>query len=440
MSTFQLTLIGLFIFFLIFGVLVFSGILPGFRPPQGGQGGTVTLWGTFAADDFDGAFESFREAHKGEFTLNYEAKDARTLSAELVEALASGAGPDLVILPQAELYAQLNKLLPLPYEAFPERNFRDAFIREAELYLGQDGIFALPTVVDPLVMFVNKDLLAAARLPQVPKTWADLQAVIKNLTIADAAGNLTQSAIALGHFQNVAHAKDILAMLMMQAGNPIVAGSEAGLGPVLRQSLGFAPGAGSPTLEALAFFGRFADPANSLYSWNSAQPNSRDAFARGQLAFYLGYASEWPRLRQQNPQLNFDVAQVPQPAAPSGAAASRTLTFGRLYGVSVLKGSSNPVTAWQGAGLLAGAEGTRTLSALTGLPAARNDQLGALPREPEKTVFNQAAIVSRGWWDPAPAETERIFRQLIEQIQIRRVQPAAALEQAEREMSLLFKK
>ena len=46
MNGFQLTLVGIFIFLLVLGVLIFSGILPGFRAPQGGIGGTVTWWGT----------------------------------------------------------------------------------------------------------------------------------------------------------------------------------------------------------------------------------------------------------------------------------------------------------------------------------------------------------------------------------------------------------
>src|SRR3989338_6209001 len=199
-TNFQLILLGVFIFATIIGVLIFAGVLPGFRAPTGGAGGEVTLWGSFSAQDFEEAFNNFRTAHKSDFTLTYVSKDSRTLEADLVDAIATGKGPDLVLLPYAIATRQANKIAPIPFKSFSLFNYDNTFIQERSLYYGQDGYLALPIVVDPLVMYFNQDLLASGRLAQPPKTWTDLQTAVKSLTVADAQSNITQSAIALGLF------------------------------------------------------------------------------------------------------------------------------------------------------------------------------------------------------------------------------------------------
>ncbi|MCD5396682.1 MAG: hypothetical protein LRZ98_00730 [Candidatus Pacebacteria bacterium] len=42
-------------------------------------------------------------------------------------------------------------------------------------------------------------------------------------------------------------------------------------------------------------------------------PNSRDVFLSGKLATYFGFSSELRGLRLKNPNLNFDIAMVPNP-------------------------------------------------------------------------------------------------------------------------------
>ena len=430
-TNFQLILLGVFIFATIIGVLIFAGVLPGFRAPTGGAGGEVTLWGSFSAQDFEEAFNNFRTAHKSDFTLTYVSKDSRTLEADLVDAIATGKGPDLVLLPYAIATRQANKIAPIPFKSFSLFNYDNTFIQERNLYYGQDGYLALPIVVDPLVMYFNQDLLASGRLAQPPKTWTDLQTAVKSLTVADAQSNITQSAIALGLFSNISNAKDILSLLILQAGNPIIQISEVGATVVLGNTMGYTK---APTEEALAFFNRFADPANALYSWNSSLPEARSTFTRGNLVFYLGFASEYALLRKENPQLNFGVTLVPQLSGRS------TQTFGRLLGVSVLSRAKNYSTALQVASLLASAEGGKPLSKLYGLPSARADLLSDIPKDSVATLFNQAAIISRGWSDPDAEATGAIFKKMTEAVQVRGVALGEAVKQAEAELANLIRK
>jgi ABC-type glycerol-3-phosphate transport system substrate-binding protein len=430
MSTFQLTLIGVFIFALILGVLVFGGILPGFRAPAGGTGGSVTLWGTLPESAVNLTLSQFKKDHEAEFTLNYVAKDARSFESDFVEALASGNGPDLVLMPNELVNKHANKLLFIPFSSYSATDFQNNFVDQGRLYTTSEGAWALPVLVDPLVMYVNRDLLISGRVAQVPKTWTELQTAVKSLSVADNQSTLSQSAIALGTFKNITHAKDILTLLILQAGNPIVTVGNQGYESTLKDSLGNVT---SPAVEAIDFFGRFVDPTSAVYSWNTAQPEARSAFTRGTLAFYLGYASELPRLKQQNPQLNIDVALVPQ------LAGRRQLTLGQLSGLSLVKSSQNVKTAYQVMTLLAGPQGEQALSQAAGLPAARRDLLKPVASDAAQTVFNEAAILAQGWLDPDPTATEAIFRTMVEAIQVRGITPNQAVTEADNQLDLLLK-
>jgi multiple sugar transport system substrate-binding protein len=432
MNTFQITVVGVFLFILVIGVLIFSGVLPGFRAPEGGAGGTVVWWGTVPKDTMDALLSNFRNVHKTDFTLVYEAKDPRTLETDLVNALAVGKGPDIVSLPQDLIYKQGDKVWPIPYETLPLRTYQDTFTRGSEIYLAPTGILGLPLTVDPLVMYYNQDLLTNARLATVPKTWKELGEDLKVLVNADARNNIARAGIALGQFNNVPHAKDILATLLLQAGNPIIDASVMPPKVLLKEALGFAR---PPAGEALAFFNNFSDPTNSLYSWNSSLPDARQSFLRGNLALYIGYASEFDTLRKQNPQLNFDVAALPQ-----REGSVREVVGGNFTALSVLNASHNKNTALQVAYLLTSADFATTLNNELRLAPVRNDVLRSLPPDPTLSVFYNSAIIARSWLDVAPMPTEEIFRALSDDTRSGKYTVDEALVRAQSQMEQLIKK
>ena len=59
---------------------------------------------------------------------------------------------------------------------------------------------------------------------------------------------------------------------------------------------------------ALLFYTDFTNPSKTSYSWNAALPQSFDAFTSGELAAYLGYASEYNSIISRNPNLRFKSA------------------------------------------------------------------------------------------------------------------------------------
>ena len=426
LSVFQMVILGLFIAVLLFGVLVFAGILPGFRQEPVGVAGKIVWWGTWDEPIIQPLVARLNTENLDKFSLTYVVKPAATLEAELTEALAVGSGPDLVSLPSSWVIADGNKFVPMPTEVMSPRQFEDSFINLAAVYQVPDGVLASPITFDPLVLYYNKDLLARAGLSRPPATWTQFKLDAEVLTRRDERDNILQSAAALGLFSNITHAKDILSLLFIQAGNPIVTAATNGWAVVLKEDLGIKP---PPSPRAVEFFVQFADPASRTYSWNRSLPEAADNFVAGRSALYLGYGSEWADLTARNPHLSLGVALVPQ------RDETGTVTAGRLTGLAITRQAGGRATAaFAAASALSSPAAAGELTPQHGLAPARRDLLAERVTDPVRTIFYRSAVSARGWPDPAPAATTEIFRRLIEGVVAGRATAEQAVARAHQEL------
>jgi ABC-type glycerol-3-phosphate transport system substrate-binding protein len=425
MTPFQYAVLGLFIFFLIAGVSAFAL----YRGGAGAQLSQVTLWGTFDEQTMLSYYDSPALKSAG-VTVQYIPQDAATFDQVFVEALASGNAPDLALLPGELLYRMRNKVLPIPYESVPERTFRDTFADSAEIFLGPEGIYGIPFVSDPLVMYYNRDLIAGKGLAQPPQYWDEFITIAPKFNERNNAGNLSRSLVALGETVNVTNYKEILTALFLQAGTPITRQGTAGMEAVLSNALGQST---SPGEAALRFYTIFADPANAAYSWNKSMLDSRDAFVAGDVATYLGFASELWSLRSRNPNLNFDVTTLPQIRNGEFQA-----TAGRLYALIIPKSSKNPSAAAAAALTMAGNSALSDFAARSYLPPARRDMLGVAQTDPFKAVFYKSAVLARSFIDPSPLETKRIFADMVEAVISGEARIDSALGRANQEIEALL--
>lgn len=405
-SIFQVVLLVVFGLFLAGGVLFFAigGLDGGSNGPQIGR---VVIWGTLDDGPFNGVLRALRDQDDSTFGgIAYVQKDAATFDDDLTEALATGAGPDLILLSQDRILSYQNKVLVISYDYYPLNQFRESFVEEGELYLASNGSLGLPLTLDPLVLYWNRDLLTTAGFAQPPRYWNEAYTIAEAISEESETGELTRSAIALGEYENVRHAKDIVSTLVMQAGGSVVGTSETGL----RSSLGSGSSEQQPSVSALRFYTEFSNPAKDVYSWNRAQPDSRTAFANGDLALYVGYASERGAIASQNPNLNFGVAALPQ--APG---TERATTYGRMHALSISRTASNAFGAREAARVLSDSSVSGALAAAYGTPPPRRDLLAAQLDGVEE-ILRTSALIARAWLDPDPQETNAIFRDLIEDV------------------------
>ncbi len=430
LSTFHLAILVIFVGLLLVGVLIFAGVLPGFRAPSGGVGGEITAWGTIPRASLAEMLGQFNDQHKNEFTLIYEEKDPQTIEREFVEAKADNRAPDLLLAPHEILLAERDRLLPVPAETYPTRDFLDTYPEAGRIFLDSQGTLALPLLIDPLLLYYNRDILTNAGLPTVPKTWTEFRTKVLPLTTFDDRRNITQSAIALGDYRNIPRMKDILAMLLIQADNPIIDNSGVVPRSLLAETFGYTL---RPAAAVLDFYAQFADPARPNYAWNRSLPEAKQSFIRGQSAYYLGPASEWGEIRRANPRLTFDITLPPQ------KNEGEKLTFARVYGVGIVRGGAKVATAWAATQALSAAPTVVTLAEVTGLPPARSDLLARGTTDPTLTVFYQGAIVGRNWFDFEPSKTRPIFEKMVDNVLTGRLPSTAAAQEASLVLEALIK-
>ncbi len=361
MSRFQILLIGIFLFFIVAGVLVFS-LYQGANRSERAQ---IVLWGTLPGSVFQDISETEEYKASG-LNLVYVEKDTVAFDRDFVNALAEGRGPDLILIPHDFLFKEEAKLYIVPFETFGERDYKDTFVEGSEMFLNGKGVLAIPFTVDPLVMYWNRTLFQNAGIAKPPTTWDEFIALSSKLSEKDSGGNIRKSAISFGGFQNVKNAKEILSLLIMQFGSPIVGTGADGENEVMLDTTRSGGGAGSGTEEALNFYTSFSDPTKQNHSWSRALPLSENAFIGGTLATYFGFASELSNLRLKNPNLNFDVALMPQLKN-----ANTKMSFGRFSVFAIPRQSSNAGEAYFAARTLTSAPVLNIFQDILGLPPVR---------------------------------------------------------------------
>jgi multiple sugar transport system substrate-binding protein len=427
LSFFQIVILSVFGALAIGGVMIFAFVVGG----SGGEGiGEVEIWGTLDAGAFSVVLRQLSDEDSRLKAVTYVQKDEATFSRDVTDALASGSGPDLFILRNDYAERDGAKAVSIPFASFSEEQFQNTFIEAASPFVGGDGIRGVPFAADPLVLYWNRDLMGSAGFSQAPQYWGDFYDIASKATKRDDTNTVQKSGVALGEYTNVNHAKDVLAVLILQAGGRITSRDSAG-----KLSTALVSRAGDtqqPSESAIRFFTEFANPIKTYYSWNRARPDSRQAFATGDLALYLGLASEEPLIRRLNPNLNFSVAPVPQIKG-----SNRSLDVAHVYAFAVPKASANQQGALTVAYLLASQKPSQLLSQALGIPSARRDVL-AMPLSGRDDLFNKQAIIARSWTDPDPEKTDAIFRDMIESITSGAARLSEAIQRADQAMTQLM--
>ncbi|KKQ07423.1 MAG: Extracellular solute-binding protein, family 1 [Parcubacteria group bacterium GW2011_GWB1_36_5] len=431
MKNFQLITIIVFIALAIFGILVFSGAIPIGNNKGAGSSGTVVLWGTTKTTIMLPLLEEFNNANPT-FTVKYVQKSAESFDQDLLEALAEGKGPDMFFLPENLAFHYANKILPIPFASYSLASFKNNFVGAGEVFLTSKGILAFPLSVDPLVMYYNRSIFDASGIIYPPTSLSSLVDLVPKLIKKDDSNKIIKSAVALGHFSNITHAKDILATLLMQTGNRIVVETNEVFGSSLN-----APTSNSKYNPAavLKFYTNFADPNKEVYSWNKSFPDSKDAFSAENLAIYFGYASELNLLVNRNPNQNFSVAPFPQVEN-----ASFKLTGAQVTGISLLASSKNFNTAFLAASLLATGDFASKFALATGVAPARRDLLKIKPLDAYSPIFYDSALYARSWLDPSEKDTDNIFRNMIDGVLSNNLTVENAISDASTKLNLLLLK
>ena len=429
MTVFQVVVIGIFVVLAIVGVLVFSGV--------GGLGdddqriGRVEIWGTIPHQIIDQMISELNSGNGRFDDVDYVEKDEETYEEEFVQALAAGTGPDLFLLEQDRIIKNQDKIIEIPYDTISQRDFKNTFIEEGEMYLTGGGVLGLPFTIDPMVMYWNRDIFQSAGIANQPEFWDELFVLSPKITQRDTASNIIRSFAALGEFTNVENAKEILSAFIIQSGNRIVIPTANGFESIINEKLDFAT---PPAEAAVRFYTEFSNPIKSVYSWNKSLPNSKQLFTAGDLAIYFGFASELSEILRSNPNLNLNVSPLPQLRD-----SDTKITYGKMSAFAIPKNSQNQAGALSTGLALTSLENIMQSSISLDLPPVRRDALVNKPTDAISSVFYDSALMSKSWFDPDSDETDDIFKNMVESVTSGRARLGEAINLADLELGLLLR-
>ncbi len=398
-------ILGSGIFAALMAILIFSGRLPVGNSSKAPTG-EVAMWGVFPDSEMANIIQPFNAKAKT-YHINYTYVNPNDFEHKLVEALASGIGPDVILAPYQIILSQQSRIYIYPASNFSETTYKNNYIDGASIFWTPFGALALPVAVEPMVLFYNRTLFAKHGISTPPAYWDEVTKITPALTSLDANGNFLESGIALGD-HTVTYIKDIVMAIVAQFGQIPVLAQYTNDGTVLFDIAANTPITETSNVQPLAsimrFVTEFSDPTKSTYTWNQFAGDAADAFASEKLAMYIGYAGELPTLRNRNPKMDINMTYLPQ------TRGYNTFSTGlRIYGIATMQQSKNPAAAFAVESAFAGADLSPQIAAIVGAEPAFREYLNT-PGLNE--VLQKSLLVARAWYDVDPSATAEYMSQM----------------------------
>jgi multiple sugar transport system substrate-binding protein len=257
---------------------------------------TLEWWGLWedtravqsTIDDFEKANPTIK--------IKYVNGDPKQYLGRLKTRIQNGTGPDIFRYHDSWIPLLSESLLPLSSDVMSLNDFKKIYPPVMQSDLTQNGaIYGIPVDADSLAMFANTDLFDKAGI-QVPNTWEDFVTTARKLTVKDAdTGKIKTAGAALGTYNNISHASDIVSMLFVQGGIDIKKINDPA--NIQKES------------TAVDFYTSFVRGDQTV--WDATLDQSVLAFAQGNLGLFFGYSWDVFRIQQINKSLNFKIYPVP---------------------------------------------------------------------------------------------------------------------------------
>ncbi|PIR80198.1 MAG: hypothetical protein COU25_01225 [Candidatus Levybacteria bacterium CG10_big_fil_rev_8_21_14_0_10_35_13] len=284
--------LGLIFILAVISVVIFIAISKAQESLPGK--GFVSFWGIWEDARVVQVIINDYEKQNPGVKISYTKQDIKQYRESLTVRIDNGTGPDIFTYHNTWYPMILSVLSPFPANVISKEEFAKTFYPVAQKDLIKNGaIYGVPFAVDTLVMYINTDLFKSAGVA-VPTTWNDFMSAARVLTVKDENGKIKTAGAAMGTYDNINYAPDILSLLFLQNGadlNDINSHKERVEG-------------------ALNFYTSFAADSDNV--WDDTLDPSLLAFSKGNLAMYFGYSWDYFSIKKFNSNLSFQVVPVPQ--------------------------------------------------------------------------------------------------------------------------------
>lgn len=425
----QIIIIGSIALVVLILILILTGVIPGLKsgPETGQEKINLTFWGVEDGRVMNSAIGVYRGIYKNT-NIKYEQFNESEYEDKLIDALASGKGPDIFMFHNTWLTKHKDKIKSLAETQFQLANFRQLYptiIEQDFISFGEDGsakIYAFPLYIDTIALLYNKEMFEAKAQAINPRTWADFKNLISRFTEKNQLNQVIKSAGAIGGSEkSIFKATDILSILIMQFGNQITKD---------KNRVAF----GNAGLEAFNFYLQFANPISPYYTWNDNLAYSLDNFSQGGTAMIFSYSSVMPALKKRNPFLSVGVSPMLQ------VDINKPINYANYWGLAVSDQSKNASYAWQFIlSLTTDANNSEQYLKEAVRPPAIRSLIQKYINDSNLGVFNQQSLTARSWNQFDNVEIRKILSNMIESALNARLSPKDALDQAETEINSLVK-
>lgn len=280
---------------LIFAFLVF--VLPVFIN-KGGVGGSsdnaLVYWGINEDESVMNVVISDFEKDNPKIKINYTKQDPTDYRERLTTRVKNGTGPDIFTFHNS-WYPMISDILsPLPFTIIdPQDLQKDYYPIVAEDLVRNGRVYGLPLEMDTLSLFVNTKIFSDGQA-SYPNTWQQFIDDSAKLTKRDQNGKILTAGAAMGTYDNIDHAPDIISLLFAQNG--------VDLHNIQKSN--------ARVEDAIQFYKNFALLETNV--WDATLDKSLLAFSQGRVAMVFGYARDFVSLKKQNPSIPIKVIPAPQ--------------------------------------------------------------------------------------------------------------------------------
>lgn len=354
-------------------------------------------------------------------------------------ALASQEGPDIWIIPNDWMTQHRNKLVAAPdgsldtgissYQRkrnkeepkpqFPPNGRTNDQIIEQDYapiiksdLVENNELWGVPLNLDTLALFYDR-----SKINPPPKTWNEVAELARRFTIRDG-DKITRSTIALGETQSIAHAIDILSILMLQNGTQMVDEPTNVATFNISQT-----GATPPGTNAIDYYTSFATPNRETYTWNPSLGPDLQALKQGKTLMAVGYLDD---LKTIGPIGNTTIATAPLPQVDP----NNPKTYGNYQVATVTKQAKNPDAAWDFISLFANLDITEQYAKDLRTIPARKDVAERLSLGPHFVAFQGQVSQAVAWEKKEVGVANQTLREAIDTIHRNHEKPQVALDVA----------
>ena len=361
--------------------------------------GVVNIWGVLDKDKFNTFKNKIgKKNDKFKRSIIYKQVPKEEFEFKLINAIADGKQPQMILINNKMLGRLKKRITPIDKSRITKAGIENNFVESSRVFLDGQNVIGYPLIVDPMVMYYNRDIYSTNSIPEPAKNWVKFKEDISKITVKNSK-NILLAGAAIGTYGNITYAKELFISLLLQTRINYQKGIK-----VLEND-------SSKILATLKFYTSFANYffENKDYTWNTSMGNSMQLFTASKVATIFGLASDNKKIRLRNPNLNFQIAEIP-------SDNNYKAVYANVYALSLVKKAKNLSGTYHVLDKIRQDVSLKEFSRFYRLPSAKNSIVTQKTQSLYEQISNKSAIYAKPVLFQDEKEIEKIIGSYLESV------------------------